>query len=210
MKREDYDRFVTLFSQNAPSGYALDSMETNPRHWTICAKVQITRKTRFLQERVHGIGLYDGPHIDIFPLDKVPRKDSLVQRYLGLKVDALKVMLWIKTGYTSDICSWKRKLLFIISHFFSIHSIQLIINTTMQRYNHLSCKYIVNYGSLYSSVKQTFPEEYYDSCQEALFEKHSFLVPRQAEKILSQIYGRYTEWPSYSNRLPKHSFLKII
>lgn len=206
MKREDYDRFVTLFSQNAPSGYALDSMETNPRHWTICAKVQITRKTRFLQERVHGIGLYDGPHIDIFPLDKVPRKDSLVQRYLGLKVDALKVMLWIKTGYTSDICSWKRKVLFIISRCFTIKKIHLMLNMTMRYYNVQNCLYLVNYGSLYPAKHQTFPETYYGTPQDHKFENYYFLIPEEPEKILLSIYENYKEWPPYSKRFPKHSF----
>lgn len=208
MKREDYDRFITLFSKNLPCGYALDCMETNPLHWTICAKVQIVRKTRFLQEKVHGIGLHDGPHIDIFPLDWVPKKDSLRQRYLGLKTEAFKVMLWIKTGYTSNIRSWKRRLLFVVSRFFKVKTIHNILNSTMRQYDKRPCNYLVNYGSLYPVKLQTFPESYYGTPKEQRFENYSFLIPEKSEKILSSIYGNYNELPPYSKRLPKHSFIK--
>lgn len=208
MKREDYSRFITLFSKNPPSGYALDCMETNPLHWTICAKVQMVQKTQFMEKRVQGIGLYDGPHIDIFPLDQVPRQDSLKQRYLGLKIDAFKVMLWIKTGYTSNICSWKRRILLLLSRWFKIKTIHKILDSTMRQYQQGSCNYLVNYGSLYPVKCQTFPVHYYGDPREQKFESYSFFIPEKSEQILSSIYGNYNKLPPYSKRLPKHSFIK--
>lgn len=209
MERQYYDKFVALAVKEFPDGYALDCMETNPRHWTICAKVQLTRETPFLQEKVQGIGLYAGPNIDIFPLDQVPKGSSVVQTCQGFIVDVLKVMLWIKTGYTTQISGWKRRLLAVASIFFSIQAIQKLINKIMRHYNGKPYSYLVNYGSMYSVKKETFRKDFYGTPRTVPFEKQSSYIPEKAEDMLEKIYGDYNTLPPYRKRFPKHHFIRI-
>lgn len=209
MERQYYDKFIALAVKDFPDGYALDCMETNPRHWTICAKIQITRNTPFLQKKVQGIGLYAGPNIDIFPLDQVPRESSVVQTCQGFIVDVLKVMLWIKTGYTTKISGWKRRLLAVASNFFSIQAIQGLIDKVMRYYNGKSYNYLVNYGSMYSVKKETFRKDFYGTPREISFEKKLSYIPQKAEDMLKKIYGDYNTLPPYKKRFPKHSFIRI-
>ena len=41
----------------------------------------MTRKTKFTQEKMSKVAMYNGPYIDIFPLDYVPKDIVILKEY---------------------------------------------------------------------------------------------------------------------------------
>lgn len=209
MPREDYDKFIALAAKKLPEGYNLDSFETNSRHWVLGAKVQMTRKTKFVQEKTRGLAMFSGPYIDVFPLDYVPKRYSLKQHSQALHVNSLRRLLFIKTGFSRVM---KRKLrryiLRFASPFVSVKWIHRKIDKTMRKFNsRRGNTHMVNLCSYYPKVKETFPISFYGKPRLMPFEGHMLPVPRMAEYMLATIYGDgYMRLPAHSMRKRHHAF----
>lgn len=75
MPREDYERFIRLFSLFGPSGYYIQSVEKEKRYYHPFIKV-MKENTLFLEEKSVGVLDNNGIYVDIFPLDHV-KENSL-------------------------------------------------------------------------------------------------------------------------------------
>lgn len=209
MPRDDYDRFINLAQKDFPVGYNLDSFETNPKHWVLGAKVQITRKTKFIQEKSDNCAMYSGPYIDVFPLDYVPRKFSVAQKIQMRTVRLFRRFLFIKSGFSLVM---KRKphryAMRVLSKFISAETLFKWVNRTMRRFNNKPRNYVVNLCSYYPLAKQVFPASFFGKMHYVPFEGHMLPVPSEAEYILQTIYGKdYMKLPSKKIRSGRtHSF----
>ncbi len=208
MPREDYDRFIKISSNGYPKGYVLDSFETNPKHWTICAKLLISEKNRFELKRLDGIALSTSPGIDVFPLDTVPDIETAIS--VGKKIKLYRVMLWLRTGYSHDYSTIKWKALKILSYFYSVKGLHKRIQTLMKLYNGAENGLYVNYGSLYNVEREVFNKKLFSSKILLNFEDSKFPVPKGYREVLETIYGDYNKLPPYSKRFPKHSYFVNI
>ncbi len=206
MKREDYDKFISIAQEKLGKDYVLDCFETNPKHWTICAKILRTEKCKFSQKRLEGIGLSTYPGIDIFPLDEVPSCDKKSDN-LGRIIRLLKISLWLKTGYSHDYSTPKYAFLKTLSLFVSTKFLHNSIDRLMRKYNGKGGEKLVCYGSLYRIKKERFPKEAFAEVKLQKFEDAQFPIPRGYDEVLRIIYGEYEKLPPYSKRFPKHSFL---
>ncbi len=208
MTREDYDKFIDLYKESATDGYVLDSFETNPNHWTICAKLLMKDSCRFEMKRLKGIALSTAPGIDIFALDSVP--DLETAKSVGKKIRFYRVLLWLRTGYSHDYSSSKWKLLKIMSYFYSAKGIHSKIQKLLTKYNSTECDYFVNYGSLYSVEREVLHKGFFKNSVEVEFNGLKFPVPQDYGKVLETVYGDYKKLPPFSKRFPKHSYFVNI
>ncbi len=206
MKREEYKKFIAIAPSELGEDYVLDCFETNPKHWTICAKVLLKRKTKFINKRLEGIGLSTSPGIDIFPLDDAPMNNKKCQ-ILEKIITLFKIMLWQRTGYSHDYGSIKYALLKVASLFVTPKFLHKIINGLMQKNNGKGSSKLINYGSLYSANRETYPKSCFDKAQNISFENYNFPIPCGYDEILRITYGEYESLPPFSKRFPKHSFL---
>jgi len=205
MKRDEYDRFIRIAAEELNQDYVLDSFETNPNHWTICAKVFLTRNTKFHNKRLEGIALSTSPGIDVFPLDNAPQSKSELDR-IGNLVKIYRVMLWLKTGYSHDYSSYKRIVLKFLSLFFSVSKLAKKIDSLLRSYNNYDSNELVNYGSLYNPRKECFSSKLFKAQKFVKFEEETFPIPVGYDEMLTKIYGDYKTLPPFSKRFPKHSF----
>ncbi len=209
MPREDYDKFIALAIKKLPQGYNIDSFETNGKHWVLGAKVQITRDTKFVQEKMRGVSMYCGPYIDVFPLDYAPKRYSLKQHAQTMKINSLRRLLFIKTGFSRVM---KKKLrryaLRFVSPFVTIKWIHRKIDKTMRKFNSRGGNtHMVNLCSYYPKVKETFPISFYGKPRLTPFDGHMLPVPRMAEYMLATIYGEgYMRIPAPYLRKRHHAF----
>lgn len=207
MPRTEYERFIALVQkQGLPDGYDLDCFETNPNHWTIAAKVQMVRQTRFVSYKVGKLGLHNGPSIDIFPLDQVPGDLAYVSR-LDWKIARLRRILWNKLGYSKPQRRLKWHNAKGLGYFVSTRRLQKQITNLMKTHaEDESCDYLVNFGSLYPAERQLVQAEVYGEPRLVEFEGRLLPVPAQAEVLLSRIYSDYMQLPPEEQRVPKHNF----
>lgn len=212
LPREDYDRFLALAKDRFPSGYALDCFATNKKHYTI-AKIEMTRKTPFVKKRQKGILLYNGPAIDLFPIDYVPDDTDPGIAKRGNTVRILRRTLWIKTGLHKR--NWYTTLVRRLKYFYplkiygkfrTMKGIHRQIDRAMTETNNQEHNFGVVFGSLYYARRETFKNEYFGTPRLVNFEGHMLPIPSNAEKILERIYGDYTILPPVEDRKSKHFF----
>lgn len=213
MPRADYEKFLQLAKDGLPEGYQLDSVETNPTHWTIMTQVQMTRKVPYVKKRLEGIALNNGPSLDIFPMDYVPDNRADELKWRGNKIRVLRRVLWIKSGlHTSE---WyqtiKRKLLYyyplkFYGKFRSYKSLHNQITKIMTATDDPKHGFLCVFSSLYYSRREAFKKEYFGEPKYMEFEGQMLPVPAEPEKILNRIYGEYKLMPPVKGRKSKHFF----
>ena len=204
--RKDYDKFIKIAKEELSEDYVLDCFETNKNHWTICAKVLINKPTRFSLKRLEGIALSTSPGFDIFPLDNAPR-DIKTLKKIGTKLRILRIMLWLKTGYSHDYSSVKWRTLKVLSLITSVSSLQKKIDKLMRKYNSKDTGKLVNYASLYNAEKEFFESKWFEKQEFVDFCGHKMPIPKDYEKVLETTYGDFRKLPPYSKRFPKHSYM---
>ncbi len=100
MKREDYNRFLSLAPQELKPDYFLSWIESDPRTPYYFAKVK-KRNTLFVEELFQNVPMHPGIFIDIFPFDRIP-DNQLLQKTQRSIVNFLKCCL-----YGKEVWMWK-------------------------------------------------------------------------------------------------------
>ena len=101
MPREDYDRLVELAAEGkVPPELNFDALENNPKHWVLGAKMQLTRPTPYVQHKVDNLSKYNGPYVDVFPLDYWDSPHTKKEYRSQRKVKMCRRLLFMKTGYS--------------------------------------------------------------------------------------------------------------
>ncbi len=212
MPREDYDRFLQLAATELPDGYQLDCIATNPNHYTI-AKVEMTAPTPFFKARQKGVLLYNGPAIDIFPIDYVPDVNDPEVARRGRIIRVLRRTLWIKTGFHKR--SWYKTLrrriklyypLKIYGFFRTKKGIHRQLRRILTKTNDQPHNYGTVFESFYPARRETFKIEQLGTPRLVDFEGYQLPVPCEAEKILQRIYGDYTIVSPFKYRCSRHIF----
>ena len=213
MPREDYEKFLKLAQTGLPDGYCLDCVESNPTHWSILSYVQLTRRVPYVKERLKGIALYNGPCVDIFPLDYVPEEKTSELKRRARNISLLRRTLWIKSGlhHKDWYRSFKRRLKYyyplrIYGLFRTYKGIHKTAEKLMTKTNGGERKYFAMFSSLYSITKETHEVSYFGEPKYTEFSGHLFPIPQEYDKILRKVYGDYMALPPVDKRRSKHYF----
>ena len=204
MKREDYNRFIKLAKESFNKDYVLDCFETNKKHWTVCAKLQLVKETKFKIKRLQNIALSISPSIDIFPIDAVDDTESTKKAYSMVRF--WKIMLWLKTGYTHDYGSIKYSILKFASLFLTTKFIHNRIKAIPKKVTVKNNTKYINFGSLYDYKKEIFNADAFSTATKIKFCNTEVSVPVGYREVLFTTYGDYEKLPPYSRRFPKHSY----
>lgn len=205
MQREDYEKFLRVAPSEISKDYEIQHSTTIKNYWSPFIKVRYLKKSSYHQQHIAHLSDHNGPLIDIFPLDNVPKKDSLQQYIQAMQIKLYRGMISYKLG-TRNPRKWKGRIVKFLSHFYTLKRLHANLDKTFKKYNSKNNKYIVNLASYYSYKKQTVPKNWYGKPRLVKFEKNMFPIPKEAEKILSSIYGNYMELPPEEKRVIKHHF----
>ena len=209
MPREDYEKFLKIAPSKIDTDvYQLQHASTVENYWSPFAKLRLLKHDgAFMQDKIAHLTDANGPLLDIFPLDSVPRANSFAQRLNGLWIRLLRRLLALKLK-THKPTTHKQRILSLLTPFFSVRGILGRLDHSFKRFNKPSNQYVVNWGSYYLASKETFAREYVFSETPRLesFEGELFPVPFHAEKVLSKIYGDYMTLPSQEERDRKLHF----
>lgn len=208
MLRDDYNKFLSIVETNLPDHLALVNNRTYKKYHLPFTKIITLKKTNFLNMLDKNLGEYRGPYIDIFPVDFIKEENSLKQQEINRKIRWYRDLLLYKVGYINVRRFSRLKIRFIAKtlSFRYLHNKILELSTCQ---NNKDSKYLVNYASSYPPSRQIVPKEVYENSRYEIFEGYEFPVPRDAEHLLSTIYGDYLTLPLSHKRVAKHSLMFI-
>ncbi len=208
MKREEFDRLVSLFDNNRHAPYFLQTMKNN-RNIFFGGYARLRRKDTTMIEpynRYHSGCL--GIGIDIFPLDyceEVYEKHIRKQRIIS----HLQRLLYAKryphnAGLTPDIPDRLISLYYILARFIPTRVLIFILEKCFRSKKRSSKRSSMACYYPYSENKCIFDDSDLSNLTELPFEDMMIPVMKNAEQYLIRRFGpNYMAEPK--NRKPKHS-----
>ncbi len=210
MPREDYDKLVKLAEEGlVPPELNFDSLENNPKHWVLGAKMQLVRQTPYIQHKVTNLSRCNGPYVDIFPLEYWSRPAGFKYCIVSMTQKLCRRMLFMKTGYSTSTKKMPiRRVIKMILPFVSNRSIEKLAIKNMKKFYNGNRKYLVNLCSYYPYYKEVFPRGFYGDPVYIDFEGHKMPVPCEYDSILKTVYGRSYDTipPVKVTKMRKHAF----
>ena len=212
MPRADYRRFVDLCQRGLlPAEVNLDSFETNPRHWVFGAKLQLVRATEFRLPSVAHLAHYDGPYLDIFPVDAVAATTGFRFWVQTMALRVLRRVLFMSSGRSRGLRRnpWTRVPLYLVAKAIPTPVWHRWITWMQAEFNSgPDAAHWANLCSYYPLEREVFPKQWFGDGKRVPFEGESVLVPSEAERMLVGIYGpTYGEIPGVEARQTRiHAF----
>ncbi|MBR3908776.1 MAG: LicD family protein [Clostridia bacterium] len=210
MLREDYDRLVKLAKEGKiPPELNFDALENNPKHWVLGGKMQLVRKTPYIQHKVTKLSRCNGPYVDIFPIDYWNRPAGLKFAIANICVKASRRLLFMKTGYSVGT---KKKPLRILGRmilpFLKNSWIEKFAIRNMKKFYGGNHKYAVNLCSYYPYYKEVFPTSFFGEPVYIYFEGEQMPVPCEYDYMLKTVYGKSYDTipPVRVTNMRKHAF----
>jgi phosphorylcholine metabolism protein LicD len=210
MPRDDYNRLVELAKEGKiPPELNFDSLENNPNHWVLGAKMQLVRKTPYIQHKVTKLSKCNGPYVDIFPLDYWDRPAGLKFSIAAMWVKVCRRLLFINTGYS--VRARKRSYLMIarfMTLFLKNTWIEKLAIKNMTKFHNGKRRYMLNLCSYYPYYKEVFPSGFFGEPEYIKFEGELMPVPCEYDCMLKTIYSRkYDSIPPVKvTNMRKHAF----
>ncbi len=203
MMREEYEKFLKVAPKELKKQYSLQHSTTIKNYWSPYMKVRFLDTSFYRQSHIKHLTKDNGPDLDIFPIDNVPKLNSFKQKMQANEIKILRKAI----SYKLKVYKPKRLIHYIIKYTFgllSINKLHKMLDKTFKKYNNPNNKYAVNLASYYDYRRETSPKEWYGKPRMVRFEDKEFPVPSEAEKLLTLIYGDYMILPPVEKRVIKH------
>ena len=203
MPRKDYERLLKIWGTTKIDDCVLLHNSTYSQYYLPFAKIILQGNTGFRSQRKVP-EQFQGPCIDIFPLDKAPESHDLHQLKNCRKMRKYRNMLLVKSKITTSKKSLvKYGLQAKIYSYNMLHKKIRMLETAYEAED-VAC--IANYGSSYTIDKECVPSEWYGQPRQTEFENMKLNVPREAERILQTIYENYMMLPPLEEQTCRHAF----
>ena len=203
MTRENYERFIQLFSEKQ-SRYQILSLETDNQYFNNFIKI-VDPTTKIIDTR--NTKTYDsGIFIDIFPMDTF--NDSKVVD-ICYKLESFKLLSFSKHKNIvygdSKLKDLIRTLFWIFLRPVSPRLFANQIEKQIQKYRVEDGKYIAFIPSK-AKEKEIFPRDMFDELIETPFEHLVLPAPKRFDVVLKQFYDDYMTVPPKEKQIYIHEF----
>ncbi len=203
MTRENYERFIQLFSEKQ-SRYQILSLETDNQYFNNFIKI-VDPTTKIIDTR--NTKTYDsGIFIDIFPMDTF--NDSKVVD-ICYKLESFKLLSFSKHKNIvygdSKLKDLIRTLFWFLLRPVSPRFFANQIEKQIQKYRVEDGKYIAFIPSKLKE-KEIFPRDMFDELIEIPFEHLVLPAPKRFDVVLKQFYDNYMTVPPKEKQIYSHEF----
>lgn len=206
MPRDDYERFLSIAQKELGDEYEVQHSTTIKNYWSPFIKVRLlTGCDVFRQQHIAHLTEHNGPLVDVFPLDNVPKLKSTGQTLNRRRIGLYRAAILRKLGCVKNV-DMKGRLCSLFSHFVSIDRLHRKLDRMHTKYNSPDNAYIINWASYYHENKETFPKEAFGEPVFVDFENTKMPIPHDADLVLRTIYGDYMTPPPPEKRVIKHNF----
>lgn len=204
MLREDYSKFMQLFDNSDTGHYSVISYETDKDYPYCFAKVQDNRTVLFEKNMKYS---FSGVYIDVFPLDYVPldnRKKSKYINRINLLHDLMGVKIRKRMTRHSKLKTIVSDILYVVLCFIPLQFLRNSINRYIHKISEEKSRFVGNFTVQTYIKKEKFPISFYREYEYLDFESIKAKVPKEYDKILTQIYGDYMKLPPPEKRVCSH------
>lgn len=190
MPREDYDRFAEISASELDPQYFYQCPETDPYYFLTYAKIR-KYGTEIYEERFKDARFHKGVFIDIIPLDICPKPGLIchfifnilaVMNYRG-QVDSGEEYrpyreISGRIGYFCLRIFNKRQLITVRKKLICLSSLWKDSN------------FWASYSGAYGYYKEVFPNSWYGTGNNIMFEGKKYRAPIKTREQLIQVYGK--------------------
>lgn len=207
MPRKDYNRFIKICGQCLPKEYCLQNKENEPRFSQSFTKMR-KKHTTFLQGGEPVSDYHHGIFIDIFPIDRMPKRTISRMFFLwnGMKYQLLtrefippkesKIVKMVAKCYLKMIAPRKREQ----------KRKKLLDNIT--RYNN-RLDFPMAAIETYKMLRCELPNDLFDSLVMLKFEGKEYMCFKKWDEYLKIVYDNYMKFPPKEERIWKHSPIRL-
>lgn len=203
MPREDYEKFIELWSKTPVDGYILQNPYIEPDFTQNFTKIRKDNTTFLESEKEKEYSFHKGIFIDIFPLDRVA---STKFKGKMQKLDAIFMMLFTRKYIPPNEKGLKKiisKLALSIVPKSKYDSIKYKLDKSISKKSSKDGGYKY-FGSMLSLSKEAYSSNMFKNMEELLFENRKFMVTAIYEEVLTKFYGDYMELPPVEERVWAH------
>ena len=194
MPRKDYEIFKERYKNRK---YALLSECTKKYYYPYSKLIDSKYPVKEFARKEENMAIW----IDIFPIDVI---DNCQWKIRLLRT--LKHLFWIKgTCKENDSTKVKYKLMRFFSNFLSFKSMNKIYKNVILSQNKKNEKRYVCAAFPYEE-KELFKENIFEEIIECSFENHNFLLIKNYDKYLTQLYGEYMVLPPVEKQKAHHMY----
>ncbi len=210
MPREDYEKFIALYSSEENSKYKIVTMETDAYYHLPFMKLMDPSTLKV--EAIDNYSDVRGIEIDIFPLDGLSDNYSKACKQLRKTQLILKLRnLSLYKGHGSkNLFTFSFKLFF--TKYCKYRGFKYWLKKAeviAKKYKFNQCEYVGNISTLDYGNRQIFKKEFFLDSVDVIFEGHYFKAPKEYKYILEQLYGNYMELPPIDKQVSHHDFYSI-
>ena len=206
MLREDYEILMEKGQALLPDHLFLQNRKTDPGCPVPYAKIRDSR-TAFIETVYRYKKMNHGIFIDIFPLDYYPDDDAEGKR-LFRKKEIIGYRMYREYNIPKETRSSPIKELIkntISTALVPVYpSADKAVNKLDEQFKSLKkSKRVTNYYGVWSK-KEIVPCEWYGDGCSGVFEGITIQLPSEYDKLLTQIFGNYMEYPPVEERVAHH------
>lgn len=211
--RSDLNRLREICPKELKKPYFYQTNETDSDYYYPYDKIRLDGtvfKSPYLSSRNINHGLF----IDIFPVDVIPNNHRLrnAQYYEHRILLSILLAKFIDINKLNGKKRVFSRCLRLISKPISIKKIYKLEESVASRYSDKisSSNYVSNLNiPLSYGKKGIYPAEWFNSFETIKFENHNFLVTRNYDQMLKQLYGDYMKLPPLSERTTEHDLIEL-
>ena len=216
MIRSEYDRFVSVVQKELQDEYFFQTLKTDPNYMNRFAKIR-KNNTVFKEKLVQELDMHHGVYIDIFALDNIEPDTSKGKNQIWKirKIDGF-FKFRLKYRYESmepGFAKTKAKFKYNLIKFMSIPKLKVdeYVLKIMKSFNDKDTGYIADLSNpgVGNLEKFIMKKEVMMDSIDAMFEGHSFPIPRTYDAVLTKAYGDYMKLPDEFNRVSHHNIVEI-
>lgn len=203
MLREDYEKFLKIAKQELPNHLFLQTFESDKYYDIYQVPCKVRYNGTILIEKAIGENekMHNGVYIDIFPYDSLPKYNFVYK--IQRAISRIILQSFVRLRDVPKKLTYKNKITFsfykIITKIFTAKKRRKFFNFLI-KWNDINSKYM-GYGVDTAWSEYVYKKQDYFDLIKLEFEGEHFYGPKNADAILTALYGDYMTLPKEEDRV---------
>ena len=200
MTKDNYDKLLSIVDNYSNERFKFVNNDINDEYYYPFLK--LIDSNTYVEEKYKPIKDY-GLYIDIFYYVNVPN-NKIKLKLFWYKMKYYKFLI---SGYAFKNTEEKVKHKFVkmigksIAKIYGLKRIIRKYDKTINKYNGLECKSVMDNWPCYDYSKEFLNKNSFNDYESASFENHDFLIFKEYDSILKNMYGDYMQLPDEKDRV---------